>query len=115
MIPISGSSRIFNALRVIWRGFRPAACARFRLPLRGSRTAVPTNMSGTSEVPQLPDPLCATRKSAEVGHFRTPAPQQTHPEKAACVIGAAGHVAGFLRSIYLGLRDECEAHPLGNH
>src|SRR5262249_33098628 len=26
-------------------------------------------MSGTSEVPQLPDPLCATRKSGEVGRF----------------------------------------------
>jgi hypothetical protein len=34
------------------------------------------NMSGTSEVPQLADPLCATRKSAEVGHLRTHAPQQ---------------------------------------
>jgi hypothetical protein len=28
-------------------------------------------MSGTSEVPQLADPLCARRKSAEVGQFRT--------------------------------------------
>jgi len=28
-------------------------------------------MSGTSEVPQLADPLCATRKSAEVGQRRT--------------------------------------------
>jgi hypothetical protein len=27
-------------------------------------------MSGTSEVPQLADRLCATRKSAEVGHKR---------------------------------------------
>jgi hypothetical protein len=29
------------------------------------------NMCGTSEVPQLADPLWATRKSAEVGHERT--------------------------------------------
>jgi hypothetical protein len=29
------------------------------------------NMSDTSEVPQLTDPLCATRKSAEVGQFQT--------------------------------------------
>jgi hypothetical protein len=29
------------------------------------------NMSGTSEVPQRTDPLCATRKSAEAGHERT--------------------------------------------
>jgi hypothetical protein len=28
------------------------------------------NMSGTSEVPELADPLCATRKSAEVGQIR---------------------------------------------
>jgi hypothetical protein len=28
-------------------------------------------MSGTSEVPQLAAPLCATRKSAEVGHERS--------------------------------------------
>jgi len=27
------------------------------------------NMSGTSEVPQLTDPLCAPRKSAEVGQI----------------------------------------------
>ena len=27
------------------------------------------NMCGTSEVPQLADPLCATRKSAEVGQI----------------------------------------------
>jgi hypothetical protein len=35
----------------------------------GSPTA--DNMGGTSEVPQLTDPLCATRKSAEVGQLRT--------------------------------------------
>ena len=29
------------------------------------------DVSGTSEGPQLADPLCATRKSAEVGHFET--------------------------------------------
>jgi hypothetical protein len=29
------------------------------------------HMSGTSEVPQLSDPLCASRKSAEMGHNRT--------------------------------------------
>ncbi len=29
------------------------------------------NMSDTSEVSRLTDPLCATRKSAEVGHFQT--------------------------------------------
>jgi hypothetical protein len=34
------------------------------------------NMSGTSEVPKLPDPLCATRKSAEVGWVRTFTVQQ---------------------------------------
>jgi hypothetical protein len=28
-------------------------------------------MSGTSEVPQLPDPLCAPRKSAEVSQKRS--------------------------------------------
>jgi hypothetical protein len=37
------------------------------------------NMSGTSQVPQPADPLCATRKSAEVGHERSYAKQQTGP------------------------------------
>jgi hypothetical protein len=32
------------------------------------------NRSGTSEVPQLTDPLCATRKSAQVGRFRPSTP-----------------------------------------
>jgi hypothetical protein len=43
--------------------------------LSGITNGCADNMSDTSEVPQLTDPLCATRKSAEVGQLRTHADQ----------------------------------------
>jgi hypothetical protein len=46
------------------------------------------NMSGTSEVPQVADPLCATRKSAEVGHKPSFMPLR-QPEHRVTVRGDA--------------------------
>ena len=45
------------------------------------------NMSGTSEVPQLADPLCATRKSAEVGHKRPCGRRRYLPLRNDALIG----------------------------
>jgi len=52
----------------LFGGLPPSCLRTVQTSAKGVTNGCADNMSGTSEVPQLPDPLCATRKSAEVGH-----------------------------------------------
>ena len=53
------------------------------------------NMSGTSEVPQLADPLCATRKSAEVGHKRPCGRRRYLPLRNEIMCTGGGRLLGW--------------------
>jgi hypothetical protein len=52
------------------------------------------NMSGTSEVPQLTDPLCATRKSAEVGQKLTKQCNKIQAARRVAILSFSALISG---------------------